>query len=55
LHIEDSRRALTAQGKLDETIVHFHAALAARPDYAEARNNLDVVLKRLEKKRAAGL
>jgi tetratricopeptide (TPR) repeat protein len=35
---------LRSQGKLDEAVWHLRAALAAKPDYVEARNNLAAAL-----------
>ncbi len=36
---------LQEQGKLDEAIEAYNKALAIKPDYAEAYNNMGVTLK----------
>ncbi|HYL75097.1 MAG TPA: tetratricopeptide repeat protein [Bryobacteraceae bacterium] len=41
--------ALALQGKLDESIVHFHEALRIQPKYTDAQRNLDQVLARKKK------
>ena len=34
------------QGKLDEAVSHYHRAIKAKPDYADAYFNLGVALQR---------
>jgi tetratricopeptide (TPR) repeat protein len=36
--------ALASLGQIDEALAHFRAALAIRPDYTDAQENLNLVL-----------
>ena len=40
-----SGNALKDQGRLDEAIAAYNRAIALKPDYAEAHNNLGIALK----------
>ena len=46
--VREARQAMSAN-KFDEAIVHFQRAIAIKPGYAEALNNLNFVLKKTGK------